>query len=284
MFFTLLIVVLLIISTPVTIIFDGPIIQGLFSAMAAVSVAIVAVRIRPGEAGFLLGVIWPVAVVATVPAIWMLIQVMLLQGLGLAHPIWKSAAAALGRPLAGSISIDAGATLISLVRYLSAIAILFVAAALAVDRRRADWILFALMAATTMAALMALAMSFGASTFFGSGNVRQAAVAATDNAGLGVIISAAAAFHTLERRKMRMDQLKASRNSPTFVACLAAFAICLLAVVIGATVGTYFAVICGIATLSVAIMICRFNLGPWGIAASPRTCRLFLGREFRNAQ
>ena len=166
MFFTLAILVLLILATPVTIIFDGPIIQGVVAAVAAVSVGMIAVRIRPGEAGFLSNVIRPVAVIAAVPAIWMLIQVIPMQNVGLAHPVWKSAAAALGHPLAGSISIDPGATLISFARYLSAAAIAFVAAAMAIDRRRAEWVLLALTTATTLIALMALTAKAGVFTFF----------------------------------------------------------------------------------------------------------------------
>ena len=69
----LLILVLLILATPITIIFDGPITQGLVAAVAAVSIATVALRIRPGEAGFLMTVIRPAALAAAVPAIWMLI-------------------------------------------------------------------------------------------------------------------------------------------------------------------------------------------------------------------
>ena len=63
--------------------------------------------------------------------------------------------------MAGSISIDPGATLISFVRYLSAVAIAFVAAAVAIDRRRAEWIFFALTVAMTLIALMSLAFSLG---------------------------------------------------------------------------------------------------------------------------
>ena len=161
MFSTLLILVLVVFATPITIVFDGLIIQGLVAAIAAVSVAIVALQIRPGEAGFLSSVIRPVAVVAAIPAIWMLIQVLPMQNVGLAHPIWKSTAAALGHPVAGSISIDPGATLVSFVRYVSAAAIAFVAAAVATDRRRAEWVLLALIGATTLIALMALALKTG---------------------------------------------------------------------------------------------------------------------------
>src|ERR1039457_7031370 len=143
------------------LVFDGPIIHGLIIAVMAVSVAIVALRIRPGEAGFLSSVIRPMAIIAAIPALWMLFQVLPLKNVGLANPIWETAAAALERPLAGSISIDPGATLISLARYLSAVAIAFVAAAVAVDRRRAAWVLFALTAATTIIALMVLAAGLG---------------------------------------------------------------------------------------------------------------------------
>src|SRR6478752_1265660 len=131
MFSTLLILVLVVFATPITILFDGVITQGLVAAIAALSLAIVALQIRPGEAGFLYGVIRPVAVVAVIPAVWMLVQVLPIQNVGLAHPIWKSTAAALGHPVTGSISIDPGATLVSFVRYVSATALAFVAAAVA---------------------------------------------------------------------------------------------------------------------------------------------------------
>ena len=106
-------------------------------------------------------VVGPVTVVAALPAIWMLVQAIPLSGQGFVHPIWKSAAPALGLSMAGSISIDPGATLISFVRYLSTVSIAFVAAAAAIDRRRAELIFFALTVATILIALMSLAFSLG---------------------------------------------------------------------------------------------------------------------------
>src|SRR5262249_44173900 len=153
MSFVLIIIVSLVLATPLTIIFDGPIVLGLFAAVTAVSLAIVGLSIRPREAGFLSSITSPVALVAIFPAIWMLLQVMPLSGLGLAHPIWKSAAAALELRMTGSISIDPGATLVSFVQYLTAIGIAFVTAAAAVDRRQAEWIFFALTVAMILTAL-----------------------------------------------------------------------------------------------------------------------------------
>lgn len=73
MFFTLVILVSSILAAPIFIIFDGSFIQGLVAAVAAMSVGLVALGIRPGEARFLSIVIRPMVLVAAVPAIWMLI-------------------------------------------------------------------------------------------------------------------------------------------------------------------------------------------------------------------
>ena len=263
MLLALIVLVLLILAMPIAIILNGPTIEGLLAAAAAISLAIVGIRIRPRETGFLSAVIRPVAIAAAVPAIWMLIQVIPLQGSDLAHPIWKSAAAALGLPLFGSISIDPGATLMSFVRYLSATAIAFVAVAVAIDRRRAEWILFVLAMATALIAVMAVGVNLGVFTFANSYDGGQARTVATDCAGLGVILAGAAALQS----KARQSDQTSSWIWPRFAASLVALAISLLAVIVGGSAPTYFAVICGVATLIVAIMILRFSIGPWGIAA-----------------
>jgi hypothetical protein len=257
-----LFLVLLILTTPVFIIFDGPIVHGLVTAAAAVMVAIIALRIRAGEAGILATVIRPAVLVAVVPAIWMLIQLLPLKAIGVGIPIWESAAAALGRPIAGSISIDPGDTLISLVRYISVAAVAFVAAAVAVDRRRAAWILIALAAATTLIALIVLSASLDGFTFLSS----QAAHAAADSAGLGVIIATATAFHMVECGKAQPPDQRGSsvRYGLAFMACLFSAAICALALIVGTTSQAYFAVACGVATLAVAVVMRRFSFGPWG--------------------
>jgi hypothetical protein len=269
MSFALLILVLLIFATPITIVFDGLVVQGFVAAFAAVLLAIVALRIRPGEARFLSSVIRPVAVVAAVPAIWMLIQLLPMQHVGLAHPIWKSTAAALGQPVVESITIDPGATLISFVRYVSAAAIAFVAAAVATDRRRAEWALLALTGATTLMALIALALKTGIFTFLGATDREHASITAVDGASLGIIFATAAVLLSSERGKaQRPHQDKATTLIwPLFTACLIALGTCFVAVVNQATSQNYYAVFCGLSTFAIAMMIRRFSLGPWGIAA-----------------
>ena len=103
----------------------------------------------------------PILLVAAIPAIWMLVQVLPLQRLGLAHSIWESATLALGRPIAGRISIDPGVTVISLTRYLSAILITLLAAALSFDRRRAEVISLTLVTATALIATLIVVTDVG---------------------------------------------------------------------------------------------------------------------------
>ena len=100
MFPATLFLVLPIVTTPAMLVLDGPIMHGIIVAAAAGLVAVVGFRIRHGELDFLLSVIRPIALVAVIPALWMLIQVLPLGAIGLAHPIWESASAALRRPLA----------------------------------------------------------------------------------------------------------------------------------------------------------------------------------------
>jgi hypothetical protein len=263
-----LFLVLLILSSPLCLIFDGPLTYGLIVAGAAVLVAIVGLRIRPGEAEFLSSLIRPVALVAVLPALAILIQLMPLRSIGLANPIWQSAATALSRPVFGSITVDPGATLICLARYLSLAGLVFVAAAVAIDRRRARWILFALTTATALAALMLLAVSFAGAAQLDIPDRALLIAAATDSAVLGIILAIAAALQSLERPNApSRAQDKPVLFLLVFVLCLAALATCSLAVFNYGTSEAYFAVTFGVAAFVVAIIIRRFQLDAWGYSA-----------------
>ncbi len=269
MFPATLLLVLSLVTTPAMLVFDGPITHGVTVAAAAALSTIIGFRIRDGELDFLLSVIRPIALIAVIPALWMLIQVLPLGAIGFAHPIWESASSALGKPLAGSISIDTGATLISLARYLSIAAIALVASAVAVDRHRAEWILFTLTIATTLIGFLILTEHLGIITVFDDYQGGSVRVAASDCATLGLILAAAATFQALERGYLKAQDQNSLAASYwlAFVACLGATVICFLAVLVSATGQAYFAIACGIATFAIAIAMRRLRFGPWGYAA-----------------
>ena len=251
-----LILVTLISASPVILLWDGLIVRGLVAGILAVALAITAQTLRPGESEFLVSIIRPLTAVAAVPALWLLVQLLPLRLL--AHPIWKDAETALGSPLAGTISVDPGASVIALGQYLSVIAVAFLSAAVSVDRQRAEWILFALTAAVAAIALMILTPL---ATF-----TRAQAI---DCVGIGTIIASAACIRTIERYETRRSSPQ--RSVPilllTVVACSGALAICGAVVMLGATREILIATAYGIFALTYISIIRRFALGAIGTTA-----------------
>ena len=259
-----LILVTLICASPVILLWDGLIMQGLVAGIVAVALAITARTLRPGETGFLVSIIRPLAPVAAVPALWVLVQVLPLRML--AHPIWKSAETALGHPVAGGISVDPGASVIALGQYLSVIAVAFLATAVAVDRQRAEWILFALTAAVTAIALVMLTHEL---FFPGIWLATFARAQAINCVAMGTIIASAACIRTIERYETRRSspQRSVAVLLRTFVACSAALAICGAAVLLDATREVLIATGYGILALACVLIIRRFAIGTFGITA-----------------
>jgi hypothetical protein len=245
-------------ASPLILLWDGLITQGLVAGIVAAALMITAVRLRPNETEFFISIIRPLAAIAAVPALWMVIQLLPLRPL--AHPVWASAEVALGHPLAGAISVDLGASLIALGKYLSFAAVALVSAAIAVDRQRAEWLLFAVIAATTLVALIVI----GYDLFSGLRYLRFSIAQGIDCAAVGTIIAGAAIIRTIERREIRhssasaLDLLLSTTTSST------ALAISSLALLVNGARAVFFAVACGLAILVCARMIRGFGRAAWG--------------------
>jgi hypothetical protein len=250
------ILVTLICASPVILLWDGLIVRGLVPGIIAIALAITAQTLRAGESEFLVSIIRPLAAVAVVPAVWVLVQLLPIGFL--AHPIWNSAETTLGHPVSGTISVDPGASVIALGQYLSVIAVAFISAAVAVDRQRAEWILFSLTAAVTAIALIIMTQP---ATF-----TRAQAI---DCVSVGTIIAGAACIRTVERYETRGSSPQ--RSTPvlllTFLACSAALAICGAVVVLGTTREILIATAYGIFALTCILIIRRFALGAIGATA-----------------
>jgi hypothetical protein len=262
-----LILVALICALPAILLLDGAIVRGLVAGAAAAAIGLVGRNLRPGETEFLVAIGRPLAAVAAVPALWMLIQLLPLRPL--AHPIWSSAETALGHPVASSITIDTGATVMALGQYLTIAVVALLSAAVAVDRQRAEWILFSL---TGAGALMALIMTthdlFGL-TFLSAATAPFERSQVIDCVAMGAVIAAAAGVRTIERLETR--KTSPERTVPilllTLAACGGTLAICLAALILGAGGGAIIAVAYGLVALASVVAIRRLGLGPWGIAA-----------------
>ncbi len=262
-----LILIALICTCPFILLVDGVIGHGLVAGLAAAGIAFVSRTMRPGEAQFLISMMRPVAALAAVPALWMVIQLLPLRAI--AHPIWASAETAIGHPLAGSITVDLGASVMALGLYLSVGAVALLSAAVAVDRQRAAWVLFTLLGATALIALVLLTADLAGLAFLNGAGALSDRAQAIDCVAIGSIVSAAAVIRTVERYETRQanPQRSGATLVGTFAASCAALVICTGVLAFSSTGATMIAAGYGLGVLIAVTLIRRLGLGPWGIAA-----------------
>lgn len=153
--FTLLL--LLIAFFPVLTIQDGLQSQTLFGAFAGLVMAAAGVAARAADVQFAARLTRRLGLVAAVPAIWMVIQLLPMPVAALSHTIWTNSNEALDQTTWGHISADLGKTLESLAFYLANIALALAALLVARDHQRAARLFLVLGAVTFLTVLALLA-------------------------------------------------------------------------------------------------------------------------------
>ena len=249
--------VLLIAASPVIVFVDDALTWGLVAAIMAGAIGLIALNVGPTESAYLSTLFRPLAVVLAIPLLWMFIQLVPVPFATLAHPIWASAATALNQAIFGRISIDPGATLLSICRYSCTVGILFAVTATTVDRRRAEWMLFFLVAATSVMAIVFFIYSLGG--FLGADyDPRRTSVMSAVSV-LGTIIAAAAAIRAFERFETRGgDRITHNMFWSGFALWLGAWSISWF--VISGRTSHIFAAACGTSTLALIEIIRRFGI------------------------
>lgn len=258
------ILILLIVATPVLIIMGGVMSAGVLLAIAAVAIALIVLTLPASEFRRLETLWKPIAPLALVPCIWMLVQVVPVPG-PLAHPAWMSASVALGKPLAGAISLDIGETLLGFGRYSLTLAVAIVATAVALDRQRARAILYFMTAAAALIAAGLIGLDLGFSRFTDLGLSAQRPQMLTV-AVIGLVLSCTTMLRAYEsRRSLRATSGKSDASTTIATAAsIAAMVICLSAIGIDADAALLLAAACGVLTLMALVLIRRSRLGPWG--------------------
>lgn len=266
MFAALVLIVFLIEVTPAIVFADGTMIYGLVALVAAFALGIISVGVRPGEGRYLAKVVRPALPLLAVPALWMVVQLLPIPFGTLSHPVWESASDALNRSIFGHISIDLGATMIGLVRYLTATGLLVVATAVAMDRTRAEWLLHWLTAATAFLAAVLIAHHL-VGLFPLAGLEATATLHAAS--AIGTIIATATTIRSIERYETRRNKAEMTRAkfAWSLSVSLSALAVCWIALIIAAPVQVTFAAGCGFAIVVLVVVIRRFALGPFAAGA-----------------
>jgi hypothetical protein len=258
-FLALLLLLILIALTPVIWLTDGPAAFGAVAFIVALCLAFISYSVRERELEHLTKVLRLPLLFAAVPAAWMLAQLAPLPFPALSHPVWTSTAEALNTPVAGHISVDLGATLIAFLRYLTAVGIFLGAAALAVDRTRADWLFIGLVGTTSAFAII---LSMHSAHLF---QVDATLLAALHSAtSLGTIVAGAAVIRSVGRHQPQRSEPKQSfaRLSYSLAISSTAFAFCWLVLIVSAPVSIIFSAGLGTLITLFVVLIRRLFLGP----------------------
>jgi hypothetical protein len=178
----------------------------------------------------------------------------------LAHPVWTSAADALGQPIAGRITVDIGATLAALVHVLSLVGIVLLTIAVTLERRRAEAVLVGLtIVSAVIAAIVAGVELLGVAAF-------AARAEALDIACLGIVLAPACGALAYERSKSdlrRRGRPRVRFGVVGFVAVVA-FLLSLGAILAAHSGSLVFVASNGLATFLAVVLVRRLALGRWG--------------------
>ena len=253
----------LVAATPALLFLDNLVVAGAIQFYAAVSLMIIAIGIRPGEARHFFKLVRVPAALAAIPLLWMLIQLLPIGVGGLSRSIWESAASALEtRRLSASISIDPGLTLIALCRFASMVGIAFVAAAVSIDRHQAERLLLLLASAAAVISLILLASQIGGFSLNELGTNGMHATMVT--AGIiGIILFAASVIMVEERYEMgRWPRTSSSLRLIPIGLAVAGLLVCSSTLAADNTSHAIFAAACGLATVVIIYFVRRLGFGP----------------------
>src|SRR5882762_7371150 len=251
---------------PALVMIDGILANGVVSAIVAIAMVTVVLALDTSGLNRFSRLLGPTAfIVLFVPCLWMLLQVLPISIRSLANPVWVSAATALDQPLVGAISMDIGATLLSLARYCAILAAAFVTATVTLDKQRAESVLSLLTAIAALIAAELIGYELGYLRLPGYVHLGERADAMII-AIIGFVLSCATTIGTYERlggtqhRKSRTMAIVAASAS------MAALFICLCAILISADPALFLAALFGTGILIAVLAIRRWRLGPLGQA------------------
>ncbi len=262
------ILITLIALLPALTIVDSVLAVGMSSAIVALALVSVGLFLQTNELQRFTKLLTPAALASLfLPCALMFFQILPMPVRQLANPVWSSASLALGTPIVGTVSLDTGAALLSLAHYCAALAAALVAAAVALNRQRAENILLflSMIAAVIAAGLIGVELGYLSSPGFAQIAERADGV---DIAVIGVVLSCATGVQAYEHLDNRNARRQRPQTNPIAVAAISAatLLICLIAVFIAADIILLVAMLFGIGTLAGLLSIRKWRFGPWGQA------------------
>ena len=207
-----LLLVTLLLSVPLDPLLPPGFLDGLRLLLAGTGLLLVSHAILPREGAHLAKLVrfWALGPLAAIA--WLILQLMPLPLL--AHSIWGTVGGTLGQKLEGRVTVDTGATLLAALKLLELAAAALLAAAVLIDRQRAEWSLGVLACAAVALAVLSWLAD-------GSTGVAE------DAAVLGMLLGLSCAYLFFERFATRHARQPRARER--LLAVLAASVLALAA-------------------------------------------------------
>ena len=245
---------------PVLPIFDGLLVQSIISALAATALALVGISARAADVNLAAQVTRPLKLMAAVPAIWMVIQILPTPFSGMSHSIWINANEALSQQSWGHISIDIGLTIEALTFYLANISLIVVGVFVSKDRRRAELTLRALAAITTLTTIALLVSKLIASA-------AETNETLSSISSLGIILSLTTGVRAVERDDSgSAEPTRPAQDTRTaLVVCGTGLLVCIAGLAVGGTLNAGLIVAVAVVVFGSVQAIRRVDLAGWAI-------------------
>jgi hypothetical protein len=249
-----------IVSGPIDFFLSWPGMLGLRLLISGSGLVVVATALSLRERTFVQEVTRPALFCVAIPAIWMIVQT--LPVAPFAHPFWESAANALHHPVAGSISIDIGATILAISHLSLAVVVTLLCTAISIDRTRAEWVLIALTITTSLISVSSLCGQL-VPTWFGTATNIEVKDEIFAYASLGLMLGVTTGYLFFERFETRRTRQKHALSKLIFQegACTFALVTSGLVVLQSRDHQVLFVAIAGLSVLLTVILIRRIGLG-----------------------
>jgi hypothetical protein len=262
-----LLVALLVVS-PLSLFYDGPSAQAALTLWAALAVGASALFLSASDVDPLRRILRVPLLLALVPLLAMLLQLAPLPFL--VPAIWSSAAAALDSALVPSVTVDSGATVLAIMRYLTFCGVTLATIAVCLDRHRAQLVLIVLCAVCVVAGLLLFLAELVAPGTLARGGDKNALAPFGDLAALGIMLSDALALQAFFARDSKRAGLPSATAGFAIGLGVFGFFLCAIAVGFFAPERVLLRAVAGLAVIGLFLAARRMRARSWelgGLAA-----------------
>lgn len=249
-------------ATPFLAFADNSFGFGAVAFYVAIVLAAIGISVRAGEAAHIVSIIRAPAALALLPFLWFIVQLLPFPLGGLTASIWQSTADVLASPVLSHATIDPGATFLALSRFVMLTTVIFLAAALTIERQHAQQLFLLLGAIASAFALMLVIDCVGSLQFLDTAGTGGAHAVFVSGAAYGLVLWSAVVVMLLERQQKRRGwRERWERLALPLLGALVLTLLSFAAMLLDAARYAIFASTCGLFAVAGLYFVRRIGLG-----------------------